>query len=361
MRRISKRRRCGHANWWWLGSANREGAEAAAVEEGEEAIVKAKSLATIRLPMLRSAAAGLVLAALLTAQKKPVTVDAVVNSPPSSLAAITWAPDGERFISTERGELSLHEIRSGKERSVIAIDKLEKAAVPVPSEQVFDWTNRRVGEHDVQWFADGKRLLVAAAGDLFIVDIDKGRFEALTQTAEIERDPKLSPDNRYVSFRRGPDLYTIEIASKVVTRLTTNGSDTLLNGQLDWVYPEELDLDTAHWWSPDSRSIAYLQFDIAREPVSPQVSLLNARGLLEPERYPKAGDPNAEVRLGIVPAARRRNEVDGSRRTARLPAGARRVVARQPRDSGRAVESRAEQAGSAAGRYRHGRLACSPA
>ena len=167
---------------------------------------------------------------------------------------------------------------------------------------MFDWTNRRVGEQDVQWFADGKRLLVAAGGDLFVVDIAKGRFEPLTQTAEAERDPKLSPDNRYVSFRRGPDLFTIDVDSKVVTRLTTNGSDTLLNGQLDWVYPEELDLDTAHWWSPDSRSIAYLQFDISREPIFPQVSLLNARGLLEPERYPKAGDPNADVRLGVVAA-----------------------------------------------------------
>ena len=148
---------------------------------------------------------------------------------------------------------------------------------------------------------------MAAGGDLFIVDVGKGRFDPLTQTSDAERDPKLSPDNRYVSFRRGPDLYTIEIASKVVTRLTTNGSDTLLNGQADWVYPEELDLDTAHWWSPDSTKIAYLQFDTALEPIYPQVSLLNSRGLLEPERYPKAGDPNAEVRVGIVPLTGGRN------------------------------------------------------
>jgi dipeptidyl-peptidase 4 len=250
--------------------------------------------------MLRSAAIGLLLAVVSFAQKKPVTVDAVVNAPASRLGPITWSPDGERFISTDRGELSLYDIRSGKERSVIALDKLQNAAVPSPPSPVFDWTNRRVGEHDVQWFTDGKRLLVAAAGDLFIIDINKSRADPLTQTSDFERDPKLSPDNRYVSFRRGPDLYSIEIASKVVTRLTTSGSDTLLNGQADWVYPEELDLDTAHWWSPDSRYIAYLQFDMAREPIYPQVSLLNARGLLEPERYPKAGDPNAEVRVGIV-------------------------------------------------------------
>jgi dipeptidyl-peptidase-4 len=106
-----------------------------------------------------------------------------------------------------------------------------------------------------------------------------------------------------VSFRRGADLYSLEIPSKVTYRLTTDGSDTLLNGQADWVYPEELDLDTAHWWSPDGRYIAYLQFDTSHEPLYPQVSLLNARGVLEPERYPKAGEPNADVRIGIVPAA----------------------------------------------------------
>lgn len=241
-------------------------------------------------------------AATIAGDKKPVTLDVVLNAPRSPLAPITWAPDGERFITTSRGELTLYEVRTGKERSIIALDKLQNAAVSGPAPAVFDWTNRRVGEHEIQWFADGKRLLVVESGDLFIVDVNKGKFEPLTQTADIERDPKLSPDNRFVSFRRGPDLYVIEIASKVVTRLTTSGSDTLLNGEADWVYPEELDLDTAHWWSPDSRYIAYLQFDTAREPIYPQVSLLNARGVLEPERYPKAGDPNAEVRVGIVPA-----------------------------------------------------------
>ena len=253
--------------------------------------------------MFRPAALALLLSGWLTAAKLPVTVDAIINAPPVPHGEIVWSPDGEHFVVSERGELLLYDVRSGKERSVIALDKLQNAAVRTPPAPVFDWTNRRVAEQAVQWFADGKRVLVAASGDLFIVDVGKGKFEPLTQTAEAERDPKLSPDNKYVSFRRGPDLYTIEVASKVVTRLTSTGSDTLLNGQADWVYPEELELDTAHWWSPDSRFIAYMQFDIAREPIYPQVSLLNARGLLEPERYPKAGDPNAEVRVGIVAAS----------------------------------------------------------
>jgi dipeptidyl-peptidase 4 len=167
-----------------------------------------------------------------------------------------------------------------------------------PSELRLDQSKRT--KSTVQWLQDGKHLLVAAAGDLFIVDASKGSFENVTQTPETEADPKLSPDNRFVSFRRGSDLYAMEVGTRHVTRLTGDGTETLLNGRMDWVYPEELELSTAHWWSPDSRSIAYLQFDVSREPFYPQVSLLGTRALAEPERYPKAGDPNAEVRLGIV-------------------------------------------------------------
>ena len=238
---------------------------------------------------------------LAFAAKKPVTTEVAAVEPPALHGTITWAPDGGRFIINERGTLSLYDVRAGKEREIIALDKLESAAVKSPSATVFDWTNRHVAETTIQWFSDGRRALVAAGADLFIVDLNKRSFEPLTQTPDAERDPKLSPDNRYVSFRRDSDLYVEEIASKTVTRLTANGSETLLNGQLDWVYPEELEIDTAHWWSPDSRSLAYLQFDTSREPIYPQVSLLNSRGVLEPERYPKAGDPNADVRLGVVP------------------------------------------------------------
>ena len=239
------------------------------------------------------------------AAKKPVTIDTVMSSAPTlaghTTGAIVWAPDGARFVLTDHNTLFLYDVKSGRQREIIALEKLDDAAVKAPPAAVFDWTNRRVGESDIQWFADGKRLLVSASGDLFVVEVNKGSYEALTDTAVTEHDPKLSPDNKYVSFRRGFDLYCLDVATKHVTQLTNNGSDTLLNGLLDWVYPEELDLSTAHWWSPDSQSIAYLQFDINREPVFPQVSLVPTHPVLEPERYPKAGDPNAEVRLGVVP------------------------------------------------------------
>jgi len=243
------------------------------------------------------------LAQQAAAQKKPVTLEAITPSGAGVSGSIKWAPAGDRFVIGTGGTLSLYDVKARKQHDIISLGKLDAAAAPVTRADTADWNNRRLSQSVVQWFADNRHLLVLAAGDLFIVDSDQGSFVALVHTADDERDPKLSPDNKYVSFRRGHDLYVVDVKTGTETRLTANGTDTLLNGELDWVYPEELELGTAHWWSPDSKSLAYLQFDVSREPAFPQVSLLNARGVLEPERYPKAGDPNAGVRLGVVPVA----------------------------------------------------------
>jgi dipeptidyl-peptidase-4 len=238
-----------------------------------------------------------------SAQKKPVTLEALSAERPARTHPGTpvWSPDGKRFVFTEGGKLRLYDVASKAKRDLVSMDAVAAAATAVPKSERFAFENRGVREQDVQWLPSGQELLLSAGGDLFLFRLDAGGWTQLTATPEAERDPKLSPDGLRVSFRRAHDLYVMEIASRKVTRLTNDGSATRLNAELDWVYPEELDLGTAHWWSPDSKSIAYLQFDVSREPVYPQADLAQFPALLEPERYPKAGDPNADVLLGVVP------------------------------------------------------------
>jgi dipeptidyl-peptidase-4 len=244
-----------------------------------------------------------VIASSLFAQKKPITIDAVIQqSHENETPPVVWAPDGKRFAYFQGSEVRLYDIAAKTEKTLLALDPLEKAAVPVPEPPRFDWQNRRVSEDSLEWTHSGKQLLLSLRGDLFLVSLDSGGWQQLTSTPEAERDPKLSPDGARVAFRRGHDLYTLEIATHQLSRLTDDGSATLLNGELDWVYPEELDLNTAYWWSPDSKRIAYLQFDITHEFVYPQVSLTGLRAVAEPERYPQAGTPNADVHVGVVPA-----------------------------------------------------------
>lgn len=54
------------------------------------------------------------------------------------------------------------------------------------------------------------------------------------------------------------DLYVTNLVNH--TRITHDGSSTIFNGVLDWVYEEEIfDSNLAMWWSPDSTHIAYLR------------------------------------------------------------------------------------------------------
>lgn len=267
----------------------------------------------IRMSLLRSAQL-LVSACLLlfpvrnaSAQtKKPVTLEALsaagarMTAPP---VQAFWSPRGRRLALIRADKVFLHDAASGEEKEIVNLGELAKQAQPFPQPQAMSWENRRVREQRLQWSADGTKILILSGGDLFLWDESTGTTAQLTSTPVAERDPKLAPDGSKVSFRRDRDLYVLEIAGKKVTRLTHDSSETLWNAMLDWVYPEELDLGTAHWWSPDSSRIAYLQFDVSREPLYPHGDFLRMSAVAEPQRYPKAGQPNADVRVGVVPAS----------------------------------------------------------
>lgn len=260
--------------------------------------------------MRLSSILGLVLLATpVLAQKKPVTLEALSGGGMAQMMQAMasqpiWSPAGGRFAYRDGSKVMSFDLATTQRKELFSLEPLEQQAVSAPPGQVMSWENRRVSEQRLQWSQDGSRILALVNGDLFIWTEGAGSSVRLTQTPDVnERDPKLSPDGLKVSFRRGSDLYVMEIASRKATRLTFDGTSTRLNAMLDWVYPEELDLDTAHWWSPDSSHIAYLQFDVGRTPLYPHGDHLKISAVAEPQRYPKAGEPNADVRVGVVSAA----------------------------------------------------------
>lgn len=245
-------------------------------------------------------------AAVLTAEKKPVTLEALhqwrARSRPARIGEAVWAPDGKTFLFRQSSELMLYDIARKRARRVLDLGPLDAAAKQPPNPEKFEWENRRVGEQPLQWEPAGNAALYASGGDLFWIDLSNSKYRQLTDTGIAERDPKLSPDGKTVAFLRDWDLYTLDVQNGKEIRLTTGGTATLRNGAPDWVYPEELALGSAYWWSPDSHSIAYLQFDISGEPLYPHEDLRGTRAVYEPQRYPQAGEDNASIRLGIVEA-----------------------------------------------------------
>lgn len=128
--------------------------------------------------------------------------------------------------------------------------------------------------------------------------------ERITDDAEQEINPVLSPDNNYVAFTKNNNLYAVNLISKKINQLTFDGSDVILNGYASWVYMEEIlgraSRYRAFWWSPDSKRIAFFRSDQSMVPVFDIVSEQGTHGKLIQERYPKAGDPNPSVKVGMV-------------------------------------------------------------
>lgn len=120
-----------------------------------------------------------------------------------------------------------------------------------------------------------------------------------------EINPVLSPDSNFVAYTKNNDLYSIDLSTKKENRLTNDGSDEILNGYSSWVYMEEIlgraSQYKAFWWSPDSKKIAFFRTDDSPVPVFTITDANGLHGYVEKMRYPKVGDPNPEVKVGIVP------------------------------------------------------------
>jgi dipeptidyl-peptidase-4 len=117
--------------------------------------------------------------------------------------------------------------------------------------------------------------------------------------------PGYSPDFMKYAYSKDYDIWIYDLATKKEEPLTTGGSEELMNGQTDWVYPEELSQREAFWWSPDGTKIAYLQFDERAVYNYPIVHELTPdhkpafEASLEFERYPDSGEPNPTVKLFV--------------------------------------------------------------
>jgi len=140
--------------------------------------------------------------------------------------------------------------------------------------------------------------------DLVRIDADGGE-RRLTATPADEDHVRLSPDGARLAYVRDHDLFALDLASGLERQLTADGSETILNGTPSWIYMEEIlgRGSNAFWWSPDGTRIAFMRFDDEPVPVFPIYHADGQHGTLERTRYPKAGDPNPYVRIGIVSVA----------------------------------------------------------
>jgi dipeptidyl-peptidase-4 len=161
------------------------------------------------------------------------------------------------------------------------------------------------------WSDDSRSILVPLEGDLYLAGLD-GKVTRLTETAEDELNPALSPKGGYVSFVRDGRLWT-GAASGAQARPVTpaEASDTVHWGEAEFVAQEEMERMTGFWWSPDDTRIAVERFDEAPVGVVTRTAIGSEDTRTYEQRYPAAGTPNAVVQLFVMsPDGSGRVEVD---------------------------------------------------
>jgi len=119
-------------------------------------------------------------------------------------------------------------------------------------------------------------------------------------------DSTVSPDKKIKAFYCDRNLWLSDADGKNEFAVTIDGNEKTRtkNGTASWVYGEELDQNTAMWWSPDSTKIAYYRFDESKVPdYFLQMDQTKLYSKADIEAYPKAGEPNPIADIFIYDVA----------------------------------------------------------
>lgn len=152
---------------------------------------------------------------------------------------------------------------------------------------------------------NGGRVLYGSDSRYWLLDLEKSAFTALTGVPSDAKDLRFAPSGDAIAFVSKNDLYVLPLLGSQPRRLTTTGSDTILNGTLSWVYWEEIfnREDSGYWWSADSKSIAYLRSDDSPVGVAEFVGFEPQVPTIIRQRYPKAGTANPKVSVQVADVA----------------------------------------------------------
>jgi dipeptidyl-peptidase-4 len=216
---------------------------------------------------------------------------------------LQWTPDGKATYAFEDGTFKRTDVLTGEKTPLFDDTKLLAAVNAMTGRQEVKLFFNRF-----QYLDDGKKIQFQAFNKTYIYDLASSKLvsyepeRAIVGVRGRAYGDILSPDLKYRAFTRDYDLYVKDMDGNE-TALTTDGSEDLRNGFPDWVYPEELSQYQAFWWSPDSKKIAFMQFD--EKPVTkyPIIHDIQPIPQLEMLGYPKPGGNNPIIRLFIADVA----------------------------------------------------------
>ncbi len=225
----------------------------------------------------------------------------------NQVAVIGWADDTHYLLripdATGKSVIQSVDVKTGKETvSAIPETARERLIKSLPS-------GIEAGTESVI-SPDNKSMIFIKDNDLYFFSSGSRELQRLTSGNDPEVNVRYSNDGTMIAYTRNKDLYCYDLKNFKEKRLTYDASDRVYNGYASWVYMEEIlgraSRYAAFWWSPDGSKIAYLRTDESDVPLFTLNRLDEEDGIhgkLEQVPYPKAGDPNPKVKMGIAEIA----------------------------------------------------------
>ncbi|HEX7284633.1 MAG TPA: DPP IV N-terminal domain-containing protein, partial [Candidatus Angelobacter sp.] len=255
--------------------------------------------------------------AIAAAQNKELTIASIYA--PNGITGrapdtIKWSPDGKKVSyilhqeASEKADLYYIDMATGKPAVLVASEKIA-ALTPAANTTKDDRERDNRARYRVagyHWAPDSEHILFDANGQLWYFTLATGKAVALTSADDSASDPKFSPDGKQLSYVSKHNLFVRPVdggAGGQAKALTSGTDENILNGEVDWVYAEELEVRSNYFWAPDGKNMVFLQMNETKVPTYPITDFIPQHPTVSQIKYPKVGDANPEVRLGVVGAA----------------------------------------------------------
>ncbi|MEX2395950.1 MAG: S9 family peptidase [Balneolales bacterium] len=216
--------------------------------------------------------------------------------------SVNWIDDGDRYsYLTRNTQTDRQEIRS------FDPETLDDQLIFDGQGITFPGTDDPFTYNSFQWADDSRHLLFqsnfrpiyrhSGISDFYFYSLEDQSLQPIVVNAG---SAELSPDGSKVGFERGGNIFTYSFDTGEETQLTNDAEEHIFNGRFGWVYEEEFMIAQAWSWSPDSRKIAFWQEDERKVPIFQITDYSGQHAEYVKIRYPKVGDVNPIVRIGVI-------------------------------------------------------------
>jgi len=243
-----------------------------------------------------------------------ITLDRIYRTQeftPKKFVTTEWHDQGKGYTALENSatlgkgkDLVRYDLETGEREILVAAENLIPYGKTLPIE-IYGYS----------WSPDGGKLLIFTntkrvwrqntRGDYWTLDLSNQKLRQLGGKAKESTlmFATFSPDGSKIGYVRENNIYVEDMKNGKIKRLTSDGSDTIINGTFDWVYEEEFGLRNGFRWSPDSKLIAYWQLDASGIGVFNMINNTDSvYSKIIPLQYPKAGTTNSSAKVGVVKA-----------------------------------------------------------